>query len=546
MGEKLGDCPPEGNGVFFTHSNCVLSLPGHDTHTLVNAFYTEAAQNPREDIMNPVCYSEELMSHIPEEARWRGYGCGSPVEDAGLVIGDTVVDLGSGTGIECFIAARIVGPTGRVIGVDMGDAMLSIANRTRDNVAETLGYSNIEFKKAFLESLPLDDESADVVISNCVINLSPDKRRVFSEIMRVLKPGGKLVISDITYDGDIPLRIKYSEKLRGECLGGALRYEDLFGLLDDVGFTDSRIIKAFPYRTVEGHDFYSITFEAFKPGGTRTFTLTERKSFEEVRAAVSTIPACSCFLKPKRIRIAAEEKPRTNHTAGCMACGAPLVYEEQDTPLECFYCRKRKRANARCTNGHFVCDECHRADAVGILKEVCLHSGETDMISLLRTIRSYPSFPVHGPEHHSLVPAVILAAYRNSGGRVSDEQLLSGIDRGSAVPGGACAFMGACGAAIGVGTAFSVILEANPYKATERQTVLRVTQRVLGEIARYEAARCCQRDSWTALREAAKLSGNILGIALKADSDLMCSQFDKNRECIRNLCPLWPARRGRS
>ena len=128
---------------------------------------------------------------------------------------------------------------------------------------------------------------------------------------------------------------------------------------------------------------------------------------------------------------------------------------------------------------------------------------------------------------------------------MNDDQLISGIDRGSAVPGGSCAFMGACGAAIGVGIAFSVILEANPYKATARQTVQRVTQQVLGEITRYEAARCCQRDSWIALQEAAKLSGKTIGIELKADMPLICTQFNRNKECIKTRCPLWPTKKRR-
>jgi MoaA/NifB/PqqE/SkfB family radical SAM enzyme/ubiquinone/menaquinone biosynthesis C-methylase UbiE len=542
MGEKLGQCPLEGTGVFFTHSNCVLSLPGHDTHTLVNAFYTEAAESPKEDILNPVCYSEELISHIPEESRFRGYGCGSPVEDAKLKTGERVVDLGSGTGIECFIASRIVGREGKVIGIDMGDAMLRIANQTKTKVEKNLGYSNVKFIKAFLEELPLNNESTDVIISNCVINLSPDKRKVFSEIMRVLKLGGRLIISDITYDDDIPLKIKYNEKLRGECLGGALHYHDLFGLLDDLGFANSRIISSYLYRTVKGYDFYSITYEAFKSGGEKKFVMLERQPFKEILKSALTTPVCTCFIKPEQIHIKKEKKPETVHLSGCMVCGETLEYLKKDTLLECFFCGSQKKANAICKKGHFVCDVCHSADSIKIIKQVCLNTKEDDMISLMKKIRSYPSFPIHGPEHHSLVPAVILAAYRNSGGKLSNDQLIAGIDRGSTIPGGSCAFMGACGAAIGAGIAFSIIIEANPYQATNRQLVQRVTQKVLGEIANFEAARCCQRDSWIALKMATRLSEKNLGIRLKADMDLICSQFNKNKECIKAQCPLWPGK----
>jgi 7,8-dihydro-6-hydroxymethylpterin dimethyltransferase len=541
MGEKLGACPPEGAEIFFTHSNCVLSLSGRDSHTLVNAFYTEAAESPKEDILNPVCYPEDLIGHIPEWARFRGYGCGSPVEAAALAPGEIVVDLGSGAGIECFIAARIVGREGRVIGIDMGDAMLKTADRTKEKVEANLGYSNIDFRKAFLESIPLDSDSVDVVISNCVINLSPDKRMVFSEIMRVLRPGGRLVISDITYDDEIPLKIKYNEKLRGECLGGALRYHDLFGLLDDLGFARSRIVSGYLYRTIQGYDFYSITYEAFKTGAEEKVAAAERQPLKTILKSVLAEPACACLLKPEQ-RSGTEKKPASVHLSGCMVCGGPLDYPGEDMLLQCFYCGSQKKANAVCEKGHFVCDVCHSADSIKIIKQVCLNTGERDMISIMKKIRSSPAFPVHGPEHHSLVPAVILAAYRNSGGRLSDDRLLAGIDRGSAVPGGSCAFMGACGAAIGVGIAFSVILEADPCRAAERQSVQKVTSLVLGEIAAFEAARCCQRDSWVALRKAAALSEKYLGIQLEGDAPLICRQFSRNKECIKTQCPLWPGK----
>jgi len=190
MGEKLGDCVTSGGDIFFTHSNCVLTLPGRDHHVQVNNFYRAAAEQVQTDILNPLAYEEELVDHIPEEMRYRSYGCGSPVREAGIRPGETVVDLGCGTGIECFIAARLTGERGRIIGIDMGEAMLARAENARLRVAEKLGYDNVVFKKAFLEDLPLGDDSADLVLSNCVLNLSPDKRRGFQEIYRVLKPGG--------------------------------------------------------------------------------------------------------------------------------------------------------------------------------------------------------------------------------------------------------------------------------------------------------------------------------------------------------------------
>lgn len=298
MGEVLGECPVETGDFFFTHSNCVLSLPGHDVHSLVNAFYTGAAETPGEEILNPVCYPENLMAHIPEDLRFRNYGCGSPVVEAELHTGETVVDLGSGRGIECFIAARKVGPAGKVYGIDMGDRMLELANRANETIARRLGYKNVEFKKAFLEELPLEGNGVDVVISNCVINLSPNKRRVFSEIMRVLKPGGRLVISDVTYEEDIPLEIKYNEKLRGECLGGALRYGHLMGLLEDMGFASIVLLKGYHYRKAGDFDFYSITYEAFKPSCCVKPRPIEWPSFKDALKKVKATPDCACCAKP--------------------------------------------------------------------------------------------------------------------------------------------------------------------------------------------------------------------------------------------------------
>jgi len=539
MGEKLPSCPAEGGAVYFTHSNCVLSLPGHDTYTQINRFYATAAEEVKEDILNPVCYDSSLVQHIPEEMRNRSYGCGSPVLEAGIKEGEIIVDLGSGTGIECFIAAKLTGPRGKVIGIDMGDAMLGLAHKAKARVAENMGFDNVAFKKSYLESLPLGDSYADAVISNCVINLSPDKRRVFQEIMRVLKPGGRLIISDITYDTDIPLDIKYNERLRGECIGGALRYPDLFGLLNDVGLSNSTILKAYLYRTIEGFDFYAITYCAEKPAAGKYPVLYGFPDFKEVMAAVETEPSCSCCAPPEKAPLKIQTPLRQPHSAGCMVCGAALVYPQAAEAISCYYCGHSAAVHARCANGHFVCDACHSADGIEIIKQVCLTSPERDAVALMQTIRAHPRFPVHGPEHHSLVPAVILAALRNEGAAVTEKQILTAIQRGQSVAGGACAFLGACGAAIGVGIAFAVVLGANPYDGVTWQLVQKVTRSVLEDIAAFAAPRCCQRDSWLALRKASKLLHELLDISLSTEIPLACNQFPKNRECIKEECPLY-------
>jgi hypothetical protein len=160
----------------------------------------------------------------------------------------------------------------------------------------------------------------------------------------------------------------------------------------------------------------------------------------------------------------------------------------------------------------------------------------------MQHIRSHPSFPIHGPEHHSLVPAVILATLRNSGTPVTDEQILKAIERGKTIAGGACAFFGACGAAVGAGIAVSVLTGATPLDGEKRRFIQQATGSVLAEIAAYDAPRCCQRDSWLALRALSKLLAEEMGISLATAAPIACSQFAENKECIHESCPLWPRR----
>ncbi len=256
MGEVLETCGASG-GVALTHHNCLLAAAGPGSLDTIKAFYQDAALAEKTDILNPLTYPEEFIAHIPPDFRFRGYGCGSPVLEADLQPGERVLDLGCGRGIECFIAAPLVGPTGMVYGVDMLEAMLSQARAGAAGVAAHLGYDNLEFKPGYLEALPLESESLDVVLSNCVINLSAHKRQTFAEIYRVLRPGGRLIIADVVCDADPPAALKNDDVLRGECLAGAMTQKDLFGLLQESGFTAVRARKRFPYRQVQGQQFYS-------------------------------------------------------------------------------------------------------------------------------------------------------------------------------------------------------------------------------------------------------------------------------------------------
>lgn len=187
-------------------------------------------------------YRDEELQSVPEGANL-GLGCGNPVALASLEAGETVLDLGAGAGFDCFLAANRVGQSGRVIGVDMTPEMIDTARRN----ARKGGYGNVEFRLGEIENLPVADSSVDVVISNCVINLSPDKPRVFSEAFRVLKAGGRLMVSDIVLSKELPSSIKDSILAYVGCISGALLKEDYLSAIRSAGFGPPAIVEQAPF-----------------------------------------------------------------------------------------------------------------------------------------------------------------------------------------------------------------------------------------------------------------------------------------------------------
>ncbi len=181
-------------------------------------------------------YTPEDLACLPEGANL-GLGCGAPAGLAGLRPGETVLDLGAGAGVDCFIAANKVGAAGRVIGVDMTPDMLRTA---RENAAKA-GAANVEFRLGEIENLPVADSAVDVVISNCVINLSPDKPRVWREMFRALKPGGRVVISDVVAVAEMPGEHRRDMSLVCSCIGGAQPIDELRALLDEIGFASASV-----------------------------------------------------------------------------------------------------------------------------------------------------------------------------------------------------------------------------------------------------------------------------------------------------------------
>ncbi len=191
-----------------------------------------------ETINKSIGYSEAELGSVPDGANL-GLGCGNPVALASLKEGETVLDLGSGAGFDCFLAANKVGKAGRVIGVDMTPEML---DKARQN-ARKGKYGNVEFRRGEIEKLPVEDNYVDVIISNCVINLSPDKLAVFREAFRVLKPGGRLMVSDIVLLAELPDFIKESVAAYVGCISGAMLKDDYLGAIKSAGFKDIKVIE---------------------------------------------------------------------------------------------------------------------------------------------------------------------------------------------------------------------------------------------------------------------------------------------------------------
>jgi arsenite methyltransferase len=278
-------------------------IEAHTKETIVRQRYAAGAKERAGKLCCPVDYNSDYLKVIPQEVIERDYGCGDPSRY--LREGETVVDLGSGTGKICFIAAQIVGPMGKVIGVDMTDEMLEVARRNAPIVTERIGYANVEFRKGRIQDLALDlelldrqlkqnpitdaasflaadelaeelrvkhpliaSESVDVVVSSCVLNLVEPKSKgpLFEEIFRVLKKGRRAVISDIVSDEEVPEEMQNDPELWSGCISGAFTEEGILTAFENAGFYGIQILKrdVGAWRTVQGIEFRSVTLEAFK------------------------------------------------------------------------------------------------------------------------------------------------------------------------------------------------------------------------------------------------------------------------------------------
>jgi arsenite methyltransferase len=218
-----------------------------DIHTAVKQRYATLAResscccgsekNQLEGQSSTDIYDPSTLAGLSSEVTELSLGCGDPVTIAGLKPGETVLDLGSGGGIDCFLAAQRVSPGGQVIGVDMTEEMIARANANKAK----MGFDNVEFRLGQIEQLPVEKDSVDVIISNCVINLSPDKEAVFAEAFRVLKPGGRLSVSDIVTEGEFPSAMREDLEQWSACVAGALELERYLAIMKQSGFVELRV-----------------------------------------------------------------------------------------------------------------------------------------------------------------------------------------------------------------------------------------------------------------------------------------------------------------
>jgi hypothetical protein len=219
----------------------------------------------------------------------------------------------------------------------------------------------------------------------------------------------------------------------------------------------------------------------------------------------------------------------------CGVCGQPLLYQTEAREMKCVFCGLEKRTNIYCPNGHYVCDECHERETLEILEKVIDSSFSKSPLHLFELVICHPSVPMHGPEHHAIVPAVILAAIRNSGYSIPKGAIEQAIHRGAKIPGGWCGYYGACGAAIGVGVAISILTGSTPLTGKERALSIEATAYALKKV-QDGYPRCCKRASRKAIEAAIDFLKDKLNIVLDTEHEISCKYSSRNRECITQDC----------
>jgi hypothetical protein len=224
----------------------------------------------------------------------------------------------------------------------------------------------------------------------------------------------------------------------------------------------------------------------------------------------------------------------------CMICGKPLVYFDGAVRKKCVICGREFDANCACEDGHFVCNDCHSAGALSFLVPVLMKTEEKDPQKILESVMKDEKVHLHGPEHHVIVPCVLLTAYRNNGGELDlEKSLYEAIKRAKQVPGGACGYWGVCGAAAGTGIYVSILAGSTPMSGDAWTIPQKMVIKALENISSYGGPRCCKRTSRLAISAAVEFTGAIFGVSMP-DSTPKCGYFNQNLQCIRDDCPYYP------
>ena len=236
-------------------------------------------------------------------------------------------------------------------------------------------------------------------------------------------------------------------------------------------------------------------------------------------------------------------KIKMDKKENCGVCGRPLVYGTEEVRKKCDFCGGEFPALIYCPAGHYVCDACHSRGALEVLRDVLSKTASADPFEILEKVMAHPSVPMHGPEHHAILPAVIVTAVKNAGYPVPEGALEKAIERGSKVPGGWCGSHGACGGGIGVGIAVSVLTEATPLTGRQRGLANAATAFALNRVVD-EGARCCKRSLRKGLEAAVEYLDKIMNVKLKANTGVKCQYTARNKECILQACPYFGEKTG--
>ena len=231
----------------------------------------------------------------------------------------------------------------------------------------------------------------------------------------------------------------------------------------------------------------------------------------------------------------------TERRGACLICGADLVYFQEAKEMTCVFCGKRELNHASCKDGHYVCDACHARKGIEAVIRECRTTKSRNPIEITQKIMADPYIYMHGPEHHVMAGAALLAAYHNSGGEVDLDWALAEMkERGGQVPGGVCGFWGCCGAGVSTGIYMSIITKATPLSGKSWGLSNRMTSRALNAIGEIGGPRCCKRDTFTAVKEAVQMTKEELGIEMELPEKIECGFHVENQQCLRGKCPYHP------